>query len=98
MADRPLQLCVIEGDGVGHEVIPAALDVLAATKLVFDIRHAEAGWACFQAHGTALPEATLDVARHADAVLFGAVSSPTLASPSGRRLARASIRWTSWHS
>ena len=77
MADRPLQLCVIEGDGVGHEVIPAALDVLAATKLVFDIRHAEAGWACFQAHGTALPEATLDVARHADAVLFGAVSSPS---------------------
>jgi len=77
MADHRLQLCVIEGDGIGHEVIPAALDVLAATGLAFDVQRAEAGWASFQAHGTALPEATLDIARHADAVLFGAVSSPS---------------------
>ena len=42
MADRRLQLCVIEGDGIGHEVIPAALDVLAATRLAFDVRRAEA--------------------------------------------------------
>lgn len=78
MADRVLQLCVIEGDGIGQEVIPAALEVLAATGLAFDGMPAEAGWDCFQSCGTALPEATLATARAADAVLFGAVSSPSL--------------------
>jgi len=77
MADGPLQLCVIEGDGIGHEVIPAALSVLAATGLAFDVYPAMAGWACFQAHGTALPDSTVATARAADAVLFGAVSSPS---------------------
>jgi homoisocitrate dehydrogenase len=74
---RPLRLCVIEGDGIGREVIPAALDVLRATGIPVDARPAQAGWACFQAQGTALPEATLTAARAADAVLFGAVSSPS---------------------
>lgn len=77
MADRPLQLCVIEGDGIGHEVIPAALRVLAATGLAFEMHPAEAGWDCFRAHGTALPAATVARARAADAILFGAVSSPS---------------------
>ncbi|MGC9469015.1 MAG: isocitrate/isopropylmalate dehydrogenase family protein [Anaerolineae bacterium] len=72
-----LKLCVIEGDGIGHEVIPAALRVLEATGLALDVYHAEAGWDCFQMYGTALPEATLTAARSADAVLFGAVSSPS---------------------
>ena len=77
MADGALQLCVIEGDGIGHEVIPAALDVLAATGLAFDVRRAEAGWECFQSHGAALPAATVAAAAASDAVLFGAVSSPS---------------------
>ena len=77
MADQPLQLCVIEGDGIGHEVIPAALQVLAATGLAFEVHPADAGWDCFQAHGTALPAATVATAQASDAILFGAVSSPS---------------------
>jgi homoisocitrate dehydrogenase len=77
VADHPLQLCVIEGDGIGHEVIPAALQVLVASGLAFDVVPAQAGWATFEACGTALPETTVDTARGADAVLFGAVSSPS---------------------
>ncbi|MBN1249486.1 MAG: isocitrate/isopropylmalate dehydrogenase family protein [Anaerolineae bacterium] len=72
-----MQLCVIEGDGIGHEVIPAALEVLSATGLAFDVRATEAGWACFETHGTALPATTLAAAQEADAILFGAVSSPS---------------------
>ncbi|TFG72089.1 MAG: isocitrate/isopropylmalate dehydrogenase family protein [Anaerolineales bacterium] len=71
------QLCVIEGDGIGHEVIPAAVEVLAATGFVFDVNPASAGWDTFTRHGTALPDQTLDMARDSDAVLFGAVSSPS---------------------
>jgi homoisocitrate dehydrogenase len=77
MADGALKLCVIEGDGIGREVIPAALEVLTATGLAFDVMPAEAGWDCFQSRGAALPEATLATARAADAILFGAVSSPS---------------------
>ncbi len=72
-----LRLCVIEGDGIGHEVIPAALDTLRAAGLAFQAVPADAGWACFQRCGTSLPEATVELARECDAVLFGAVSSPS---------------------
>jgi homoisocitrate dehydrogenase len=68
---------VIEGDGIGHEVIPAAVDVLRVTGIQPEVTGAEAGWDCFQRNGTALPRATIDAARSADAVLFGAVSSPS---------------------
>ena len=73
----PLRLCVIEGDGIGHEVIPAALEILAATGQSFEAIHADGGWNCFQKHGTSLPQETVDIARSCDAVLFGAVSSPS---------------------
>jgi homoisocitrate dehydrogenase len=73
----PIRLCVIEGDGIGREVIPAAVDVLAETGFAFQAVHARAGWECFQRHGTALPEETIATARTCDAILFGAVSSPS---------------------
>ncbi len=77
MADPTYRLCAIEGDGIGHEVIPAALRVLEATGVSVAVTRAEAGWACFQETGTALPEATVATAAESDAVLFGAVSSPS---------------------
>ena len=72
-----LRLCVIEGDGIGHEVVPAAIEVLQATGLPFSVHHAEGGWSCFQQRGTALPLETVEVARASDAVFFGAVASPS---------------------
>ncbi len=75
------QLCIIEGDGIGREVIPAAQTVLRAAGLPFDAVHAEAGWDCFEQHGTALPDETVALARRSDAVLFGAVSSPSRRVP-----------------
>jgi len=69
-------ICLIEGDGIGHEVIPAGRRVLEATGLDLAFVEAEAGWDTFQRQGTALPEATLAAVTAADATLFGAVSSP----------------------
>jgi homoisocitrate dehydrogenase len=77
MAETTYRICAIEGDGIGHEVIPAALRVLRATGVGATVTRAEAGWACFQARGTALPESTVEAAAASDAVLFGAVSSPS---------------------
>src|SRR6476469_3589090 len=73
----PFRILVVPGDGIGREVIPAALEVLRATGLPFEFVPAEAGWECFQRHGTSLPDETLSAARAADTVLFGAVSSPS---------------------
>jgi len=70
------RVALIEGDGIGHEVVPAAVRVLEATGVPFQFVEAEAGWDCFQRHGTALPDDTLALVRESDAALFGAVSSP----------------------
>ncbi len=81
---QSFRILVIPGDGIGREVIPTAVAVLQATGLPLEFREAEAGWACFEQHGTALPEETLVAARQSDAVLFGAVASPSHAVPGYR--------------
>ncbi len=72
----PLELCVIEGDGIGREVIPAAVKVLLCVAPDVEIVRESAGWACFQECGTSLPDATLQQAIRRGAVLFGATQSP----------------------
>jgi homoisocitrate dehydrogenase len=70
-------ICTIPGDGVGQEVIPAAVEALEALHLDLVFVEAKAGFSCFEQYGTALPAATLSLARQSDAVLFGATSSPS---------------------
>jgi homoisocitrate dehydrogenase len=70
-------LCVISGDGIGLEVIPAAMQVLQAAIPDLEIVPAEAGWECFLRHGVSVPQETLDILRCTRAGLFGAVSSPS---------------------
>ncbi|RME85570.1 MAG: isocitrate/isopropylmalate dehydrogenase family protein [Caldilineae bacterium] len=72
---------LLPGDGVGQEVIPAAAEVLIALLPHVRLQQAEAGWACFQKHGSALPPQTLALAREADAILFGATQSPMGGAP-----------------
>lgn len=72
-----MELCVIEGDGIGHEVVPAAVQVIHKVAPDIKVRSAPAGWDYFQKHGTPLPDETLALALECRAVLFGAVSSPS---------------------
>lgn len=72
----PYRICVVEGDGIGREVIPAAVEVLQATGVDLAFEPAEGGFECFQRRGTALPPETLALARACDATLFGATQSP----------------------
>jgi homoisocitrate dehydrogenase len=80
----PFQILVLPGDGIGREVVPAAVAALEATGLPFKFTQGEAGWACFERHGVSLPDETLAAARRADAILFGAVSSPSHSVPGYR--------------
>ena len=77
-------ICHIPGDGIGREVIPAAVQALQALGLDLTLVEAKAGLHCFRECGEALPEATLELARKADAVLFGATSSPSGGLPGYR--------------
>jgi homoisocitrate dehydrogenase len=77
-------ICLIPGDGIGTEVIPAAVEALKALALDLTFVEAEAGFTCFQKHGNALPASTFELARRSDAVLFGATSSPSTIVPGYR--------------
>ena len=66
------EIAVIEGDGIGREVIPAAVQVLEAVG-DFDFREARAGDAVGADTGDPLPQETVDAVTAADATLFGAV-------------------------
>lgn len=72
-----MELCVIEGDGIGREVIPAAVRVLQAVLPALHIHPAAAGWDHFNQTGEPLPQATLELARECGAVLYGAANSPS---------------------
>ena len=72
-----MELCVIEGDGVGHEVIPAAVKVLKTVFPDLIMHQAEAGWDYFQKKGVPVTEETVELARKCGAVLFGAANSPS---------------------
>ena len=72
-----MKLCVIKGDGIGHEVVPAAIRVLRQVLPELEVHYAPAGWEQFEKSGSALPAATVERAREAKAVLFGACSSPS---------------------
>ena len=76
-----MKLCVIKGDGIGQEVVPAAVRVLRQVLPQLDVVTAEAGWNRFQETGNALPEETVEIAKDAQAVLFGACSSPSYPVP-----------------
>ncbi len=71
-----MRICIIPGDGVGQEVIPAAQRVLEALHLDLEFVRANAGFEHFQKTGDAIPNATLEIVQACDATLFGATSSP----------------------
>ena len=71
------KLCVMPGDGIGQEVILAAVAVLQTVIPDLETMEAEAGWACFQKYGTSIPQRSLATIRDCGAGLFGAVSSPS---------------------
>lgn len=71
------KLCVIPGDGIGQEVIPAAVRVLQTAVPHLQLTSASAGWQTFLDQGVSVPPETLHAIRNCGAALFGAVSSPS---------------------
>lgn len=77
---KQYQILVIGGDGIGTEVTACGKRVLETIGEVyghqFSFDTALLGHAAIEATGSPLPDATLDKARHSDAILFGAIGHP----------------------
>src|SRR5687768_16424970 len=71
-----MRVAVLPGDGIGPEIIAQAKRVLRKLELPLEMHEAAVGGAGYEASGDPLPAATLELAKEADAVLFGAVGDP----------------------
>lgn len=69
------RIAVLPGDGIGPEVTGVAVRVLQAAGFEGTFTEHPVGWSEWCARGEALPAATLQACRDADAVLFGAITS-----------------------
>jgi len=68
-----MKIAILPGDGIGTEIVAEAVKVLQVLGLKFESETALVGGAAYEAHGHPLPDSTLQLARQADAILFGAV-------------------------
>jgi 3-isopropylmalate dehydrogenase len=68
-----MKIAILPGDGIGTEIVAEAVKVLNALELKTEMETAMVGGAAYEAQGHPLPQATLELAKAADAVLFGAV-------------------------
>jgi 3-isopropylmalate dehydrogenase len=88
-----MKIAVLPGDGIGKEIVAQALRVLRALELPLELEQAPVGGAGYEAAGDPLPEATLALAREADAILFGAIGGPQYdALPRDKRPERGLLR------
>ncbi|MHB1566606.1 MAG: 3-isopropylmalate dehydrogenase [Acidiferrobacter sp.] len=74
------KIAILPGDGIGPEVVAEAVRVLEvlATRadLCVELEYGLIGGSAYDVHGHPLPDTTLELVSHADAVLLGAVGGP----------------------
>jgi 3-isopropylmalate dehydrogenase len=74
------KIAVLAGDGVGREIIPEAVKVLKAVAEkfhhTFEFLPGDVGGQAIDKLGLPLPQESLTLAKHSDAVLLGAVGGP----------------------
>ena len=84
------KIAVLPGDGVGPEVVAEGIKVLEAAGRrfghSFELEYGRVGGNAIDDFGTALPDETIEICNHSDAILFGAVGGPKWDDP------RATVR------
>ncbi|MBY6266677.1 tartrate dehydrogenase [Parageobacillus thermoglucosidasius] len=80
---KQLEIAVIPGDGIGKEVVPAALDVLRTIAEVhggLQFTFVEFPWSCdyYVEHGKMMPDDGLQTLQGFAAIFLGAVGNPKL--------------------
>ena len=72
------KIAVVEGDGIGHEVIPVAREALALLHPEFDFFPVEVGYRRWEETGCPCADKDISALKTADAILFGAVTTPPM--------------------
>ncbi|MBN2150372.1 MAG: 3-isopropylmalate dehydrogenase [Candidatus Lokiarchaeota archaeon] len=79
---RIARVAVVEGDGIGPEVVREGKKVLttiaACTPFQVEFHDAPAGGGVYKRTGSSLPESSLKTMEASDAILFGAIGLPDL--------------------
>jgi 3-isopropylmalate dehydrogenase len=74
------RVAVLPGDGIGPEVVAQGVEILrkaaAMAEVGVELRWAIAGGRAVDEAGNPLPDATLQLCRESDAIMFGAVGGP----------------------
>lgn len=74
------RIAILPGDGIGPEVVDAAIEILKAVDKIFKLDllfdYADVGGCAIDKHGEALPKETLLVCEASRAILFGSVGGP----------------------
>jgi methanogen homoisocitrate dehydrogenase len=72
------RIAVVEGDGIGHEVIPVAVHALAALRPDLEFFPVGVGYHRWEETGCPCGDRDLALLKTADAILFGAVTTPPM--------------------
>nr|WP_319376774.1 isocitrate/isopropylmalate dehydrogenase family protein [uncultured Methanoregula sp.] len=72
------KIAVVEGDGIGHEVIPVARSVLELLHPEFDYFPVEVGYGMWERTGCPCADKEIRELKDADAILFGAITTPPM--------------------
>lgn len=70
------KVAILPGDGIGPEIVAEAVRVLRVVAPDIELTEALVGGAAYDATGHPLPPETLELCKHSDAVLLGAVGGP----------------------
>jgi methanogen homoisocitrate dehydrogenase len=71
-------IAVVEGDGIGHEVIPVARTVLETLHPEYEFFVVEVGFGMWERTGCPCADKEINALKTADAVLFGAITTPPM--------------------
>lgn len=69
------RIALLPGDGVGKDVLEAAMIVLEKIKLDAEYIEGDIGWEFWCKEGNPLPDRTIQMLRETDVCLFGAITS-----------------------
>ncbi|MHA1617999.1 MAG: isocitrate/isopropylmalate dehydrogenase family protein [Promethearchaeota archaeon] len=76
------QIALVKGDGIGPEVVDEGVNILKTiaeyTDYEFEFTDAPMGGEIWKKCGESLPQASLEIMKQSDAILFGAVGLPDI--------------------
>lgn len=73
---KQMKIAIVEGDGIGKEIIPATVQVLDALSLPVEKIQVEVGYEKWKKTGNAITENDIDILKECNCILFGAVTTP----------------------